>query len=207
MFFLWTIILLILLSILIITLSFKIEIENLEFIFPKTNQKSINNKCRVRLKIYVLKKIKIIDIDLKKINLKDEKFKNRIQKLEDRFEQNSLKLNFNISELLRNIDAQFEKMSLKIFVGIEDAAITAIFVGIISSAIGIFLRNKIEDTEVQKYQVIPVYQNINILKINFDGIFEFKMRNIIYIFKLLKKRSVEKNGRTSNRRSYAYGNE
>ena len=97
-------------------------------------------------------------------------------------------------------------MNLKIIVGTEDAAITAIAVGIISSLISIFFHNKIFDINKQKYEVLPIYENKSILKIEFDGIFTFKIANIIGMAKYLKRR-VNKNDRTSNRRAYAYSNE
>ena len=49
-------------------------------------------------------------------------------------------------------------------------------------------------------------QNKNILKIKFKGIFTFNIVNIMNMIKYIKRR-VDKNGRTSYRRSYAYSNE
>ena len=99
-------------------------------------------------------------------------------------------------------------MKLEIYVGLENSALTAIEFGAISGILGNILRNKIKDIKKQKFKVIPIYENKNFLKIDFDGIFEFNIANIIDILKLLlRKRRVEENGRTSNRRSYAYSNE
>ena len=189
------------LLLILMSINVKIEIENLKFIVPKINGRYTNKDSKILLKIYILKKIKIAEINLKKINLNNEKFKNKIQ---SQIKQE--KFNINAINFLKNNNYILEKMNLKIIVGTEDAAITAIAVGIISSLISIFFHNKIFDINKQKYEVLPIYENKSILKIEFDGIFTFKIANIIGMAKYLKRR-VDKNDRTSNRRAYAYSNE
>ena len=189
------------LLLILMSINVKIEIENLKFIVPKINGRYTNKDSKILLKIYILKKIKIAEINLKKINLNNEKFKNKIQ---SQIKQE--KFNINAINFLKNNNYILEKMNLKIIVGTEDAAITAIGVGIIASLISIFFHNKIYDLNKQKYVVLPVYENKSIVKIEFDGIFTFKIANIIGMAKYLKRR-VDKNDRTSNRRAYAYSNE
>ena len=189
------------LLLILMSINVKIEIENLKFIVPKINGRYTNKDSKILLKIYILKKIKIAEINLKKINLNNEKFKNKIQ---SQIKQE--KFNINAINFFKNNNYILEKMNLKIIVGTEDAAITAIAVGIISSLISIFFHNKIFDINKQKYEVLPIYENKSILKIEFDGIFTFKIANIIGIAKYLNRR-VDKNDRTSNRRAYAYSNE
>ena len=189
------------LLLILMSINVKIEIENLKVIVPKINGRYTNKESKILLKIYILKIIKIAEINLKKINLKNEKFKNKIQ---SQIKQE--KFNINAINFLKNNNYILEKMNLKIIVGTEDAAITAIGVGIIASLISIFFHNKIFDINKQKYEVLPIYENKSILKIEFDGIFTFKIANIIGMAKYLKRR-VDKNDRTSNRRAYAYSNE
>ena len=185
----------------LMSINVKIEIENLKFIVPKINGRYTNKDSKILLKIYILKNIKITEINLKKINLNNEKFKNKIQ---SQIKQE--KFNINAINFFKNNNYILEKMNLKIIVGTEDAAITAIGVGIIASLISIFFHNKIFDINKQKYEVLPIYENKSILKIEFDGIFTFEIANIIGMAKYLKRR-VDKNDRTSNRRAYAYSNE
>ena len=189
------------LLLILMSINVKIEIENLKFIVPKINGRYTNKDSKILLKIYILKKIKIAEINLKKINLNNEKFKNKIQ---SQIKQE--KFNINAINFFKNNNYILEKMNLKIIVGTEDAAITVIGVGIIASLISIFFHNKIFDINKQKYEVLPIYENKNIVKIEFDGIFTFKIANIIGMAKYLKRR-VDKNDRTSNRRAYAYSNE
>lgn len=190
-----------LLLLILMSINVKIQIKNLKIVMPKINGKYSNKESRIMLKVYILKRIKIAEINLKKLNLKNDKFKNKIQ---NQIKQE--KFNINAINFLKDNNYIIEKMSLKIIIGTEDAAITAIGVGIIASLISIFFHNKIYDLNKQKYVVLPIYENKNILKIEFDGIFTFKIANIIGIAKYLKRR-VDKNDRTSNRRSHAYSNE
>ena len=189
------------LLLILMSINVKIEIENLKFIAPKIKGKYTNKDSKILIKIYILKKIKIVEIELKKLNLKNEKFKNKIQ---NQIKQE--KFNINAINFFKNNNYILEKMNLKIIIGTEDAAITAIGVGTIASLISIIFHNKIDDLNKQKYVVLPIYENKNIVKIEFDGIFTFKIANIIGIAKYLKRR-VDKNDRTSNRRAYAYSNE
>ena len=189
------------LLLILISINVKIEIENLKFVAPKIKGRYTNKESRILIKIYILKKIKIAEINLKKLNLKNEKIKNKIQS-----QIKQKKFNFNTINFLNNTNYILEKMNLKIIIGTEDAAITAIGVGVIAALISIFFHNKIYDLNKQKYVVLPIYENKSIVKIEFDGIFTFKIANIIGMAKYLKRR-VDKNDRTSNRRAYAYSNE
>ena len=64
----------------VFSIDIKFEIENLKIKLPKFQKKVTNNDSKVSLKIYILKKIKIAEINLKKIDFKDEKVKNKIEK-------------------------------------------------------------------------------------------------------------------------------
>jgi len=201
------IIIIILINVLFFTTSIKLEIENLNLVFPKENKNMINKQSKILLKIYVLRKIKIGQIDLKKIDFKSDKFKNRIDKLKQKEFAKEIKKSItrNIFQAIKKLDMKIEKIDLNILIGTEDAAITAISIGIISTLISNII--KINDFEVQKYKIFPIYDGRNILKIELDSIFSTNITNIIYIFKLLFKRRVKENGRSSYRRSYAYSNE
>lgn len=189
------------------TFNIKIEIENLKINLPSINKQFINKQSKIKLKIYLLK-IKIKEIDLKNIKIDNEKVKNRLDKIKQKMNQKSkLKNNINVIKILREDNYKVEKLDLNIFVGTEDAAITAFGVGIISLLMGNILRTKITDTKKQKYKIIPIYQNKNVLKVNFDGIFSLNLTNIIDILRILRKGRVKEYDRTSNRRSYAYSNE
>ena len=184
------------------SINVKLEIKNLKIVLPKNQNKITNKNNKVSLKIYVLKKIKIAEINLKKIDLKSDKVKKRIQK---QFDEN--KLNLDTIKLLNKVNYIIEKLDLKVYIGTEDPSITAIGVGVGYTIVSNFIGGKTISNKNIDYKIFPIYQNKNIFKLELDSIITFKMENIIDIIKLLKKGRVDKNDRASNRRAYAYSNE
>lgn len=184
------------------SINVKLEIENLKISLPKNQGKITNKENKVFLKLYILKKIKIAEINLKKIDLKSDKVKTRLQK---QFDGN--KFNLDTMKLLNDVNYIIEKLNMKVYIGTEDAAITAISIGVGYILISNFIKGKILSYNNIKYEINPIYQNKNIFYFELDSIITLKMENIIDIIKLLKKGRVDKNGRTSNRRAYAYSNE
>lgn len=200
-FFIILAIILVLLN-LFFSINVKLEIKNFKIVLPKNQNKITNKNNKVSLKIYVLKKIKIAEIDLKKIDLKSDKVKKRIQK---QFDENKLKL--DTIKLLNKVNYIIEKLDLKVYIGTEDPSITAIGVGVGYIIVSNFIGGKTISNKNIDYKIFPIYQNKNIFKLELDSIITFKMENIIDIIKLLKKGRVDKNDRASNRRAYAYSNE
>ena len=180
------------------SINIKLEIENLKISFPKLKNKLTNNESKVSLKIYILKKIKIAEIDLKKVDLKNEKLKNQLK---------GTKFNLDMIEFLKNVKYIVEKLNFKCNIGFENAAMTAVTVGIIYIIIPNLLKHRIQNTENIEYKIKPLYNYRNILNIELDSIISIKMRNIIDIITFIKKGRVNENGRSSDRRSYAYSNE
>ena len=206
MFFLILIIVLSIIIFLIYTIKIKIVFKSFIFNLPKSNSKTIDKNSEVRLKLYVLKKIKVMDIDLKKVNLKKDKIDEQIDKLKNKFLKEDNNINLEFVKHLKELDIRLENVDSKILFGLEDAALTGILVGVVASVLGILLNSqKYKDV---KYKINPVYENRNILNINFQGIIVLNFRNIINVLSnFKKKRRVKKNDRTSNRRSYVYSNE
>ena len=77
---------------------------------------------------------------------------------------------------MQNVDIDVKKIDLYVQISTQDAALTAILVGIISSILGVILRKP-------KYQIIPIYSNKNSLKIKLDGIFSVYLMQYIYMRK------------------------
>ena len=206
MFFLILIIVLSIIIFLIYTIKIKIVFKSFIVNLPKSNSKTIDKNSEVRLKLYVLKKIKVMDIDLKKVNLKKDKIDEQIDKLKNKFLKEDNNINLEFVKHLKELDIRLENVDSKILFGLEDAALTGILVGVVASVLGILLNSqKYKDV---KYKINPVYENRNILNINFQGIIVLNFRNIINVLSnFKKKRRVKKNDRTSNRRTYVYSNE
>ena len=160
MFFLFILVVLLILGLITFTSKIGIEIENL-IIDTESNEK-VNKDSKIYVCLVVFGKFKLFKNDIKKINLDKMKLKNK-----------NIDLKIGFREILKNIKVQAEKVDLNIQIGTDNAAITAILVGVISSIIGIILRKP-------KYQVMPIYSNKNLLKIRLDGIFTIDLMQYIY---------------------------
>ena len=93
---------------------------------------------------------------------------------------------------------------MHIEIGTEDAALTAISVGIISSIIGILLKDKI--TPKDKFEIQPIYIQKNLINLKLNCIFTIDLMHYIYK-NILKERRKKNERESSNRRTYAYSNE
>ena len=109
----------------------------------------------------------------------------------------------------KNIKIDIREMDLKINIGTENAAVTALIVPVLSTIIAIFCSNKIKKiNNMQKFEIQPVYINKNLINILVSGIFEIRMIHIINTICTMKKEGKgDKNERTSNRRAYDYSYE
>lgn len=186
----------------------KLEINNVKFFLPKVQGNITNDDYGIRLKIYFYGIIKIFDKDITDIKIKGKKLKDKIRNAEINLEKDSLNLDLRLFKELKNLRVKLENLDLRIVIGTENAAVTAIIVGIVWGVLANLFKNKIRESSESNYFVEPVYMEKNLLKINLDGIFKFKMRNIIIMMiKIIMMRRVKKDGRTSDRRSYVYSNE
>lgn len=201
-----------LIMILIIS-TIRIKFKFVNFKFSSLGSKHLNNDYIVEITIYILRKIpilknKITKAKVKKI-IKNEKIKRTIKRQEMKIIQNRKDIDKDIINAIKNIKIPIEEMNLKIFLGTENATITAFIIPIISTFIAIFLSRKVEKcNNKQVFLITPIYTNQNLINIEFSGIFQIKMFHIINTILILKKkRKGDKNERTSNRRSYDYGYE
>lgn len=88
--------------------------------------------------------------------------------------------------------------------------LTSAIITALASIIGIGLARIIEiyNKEKYSYEIYPIYQNKNLIKLDLNCIIKVKMVHIIsIIYLIVKKRRVEKSERTSNRMSYDYSYE
>lgn len=209
MFFLFISILLgtIALLFILIALSFlEIHVQNLNFSADKINEKLIDEDFKLLVKLKFLNKITIFKLHLDKAKLQNDSMKENFNKIENKFIENRNKIDINPLELFENLKINLNSLNLQVLIGIEDASINAIFVGIASALISIGLGSIPRSENHYNWKVIPMYQNRNLLKINLDCIFSLKLIHIIYTIYVLMKKG-EKNGRTSNRRAYVCSNE
>lgn len=200
MFFLCIIIAIIILGTVLIKTTFiKIEIRNLEFNYPKKENKFFGNDFQINLAIYLFRKIRVLNFDFAKFKLEKD--------IKEKIIKNKKDADIRIIDVLKEINIEIEKIDIKANIGLEDAALTAIIIGIIYTVVSTYVNAKIGDNVKPNIQINPIY-NENIINAKFECIIKTKLIHIIYIIYILNKKGrVKKNGGASNRRSYAYSNE
>ena len=170
------IILIIIIGIAIHTSRIGIDIKNLIINTENPKGKKINEESKIYVYLLIFGKIKLFKKDVKKMkqpNLKLEKGKMDV----DIKILKNVELKINYKELLQNIDRDIKEIDLKAQIGTQDAALTAILVGIASTILGIIIKKP-------KYQVYPIYSNKNVLKIKIECIISIYLMQ--YIYKLIR---------------------
>lgn len=202
------IILILTITLLILLSTFHLEIINLEA--TNIKEKASNNTgYAIILSLYLCNKFKWIWI-----HLNDEKLRKAYSKMQlEKIDFKKLEQDFKWEDLkiIKKIKPKVSYFNLNASLGTQSPVVTSFLVAILSSIISIFLPHVIIDfkNENYKYNIVPIYQNRNLYKINFNCIIQVKMVHIInVIFIFLKKGRSDFNERTtSNRRSYGYSYE
>lgn len=139
-----------------------------------------------------------------------------ITKIKDKeWEQKNIKTVQNLGgfsflrEVQKLLKIRLRKLHLKATIGIEDAVLTSLLVGILGAILSILLpKVAIPGKEKNYYYEIQPNFHKNMYKIDLDCIISVKMVHIIsVIYMVFKKKGEKKHERTSNRRSYEYGYE
>ena len=153
-------------------------------------------------------KIKWISVNLNDKKIKKIQNKMNMQKIDFK----KLKGNFKPDDikLLKEIKVKIAYLELLARIGVNDVVATSFIIFAITMIISLLLPHVIEEYKDKKYnyKILPLYLNRNAYEIKLDCIIEVKMVhiiNIVYVF--LKKRRVDRNERTSNRRPYGYSYE
>lgn len=200
-FVLLAVIILFSLTILILVLS------NIKLEVKKFNISNLNEKLKIKfiigLSIYVLGKIKIFEVRLDNIKfsklLKSGKI--NIQKMKLNKDANKL-----IKKVIEHSNITFEKVELNGYFSTEIPILTSAIYAIIESVLPIIVAKKIEGRYINKIKFLNISKNV--INLNANCIINAKIVNIINTLYLLKKKGGnEKNGKSSNRKSYAYCNE
>ena len=175
----------------------EIQIKNLDI--STEREEIINKNIEPYLGIIIFNKIQIFKVNLKKIKTKKINLGEVVERVKN-LQQKKGKQEWlsEVIKSLKHFKIEIVKADLKVELGTEDAALTAISVGAIGSILGIILKK-------QKFEIFPLYQDKNILNIKLDCIFRLNL--IHYIYKTILKGRDENERKSSNRRSYAYSNE
>lgn len=170
MFFLFILVIFTILIIAIHTSKIGIDIKNL--IIDTDAEEKINEDGKIYVYLLLFNKIKLFRKNVRNIPMKDVKFETSDFDIKI-FKNKDIKINY--LELIQNINIDIKNIDLNVNIGTEDAGITAILVGILAGILGIIIKKP-------KYQILPIYTNRNLLKINLNGIFTIYLMHYIYKF-------------------------
>ena len=170
MFFLFILVIFTILIIAIHTSKIGIDIKNL--IIDTDAEEKINEDGKIYVYLLLFNKIKLFRKNVRNIPMKDVKFETSDFDIKI-FKNKDIKINY--LELIQNINIDIKNIDLNVNIGTEDAGITAILVGILAGILGIIIKKP-------KYQILPIYANGNLLKINLNGIFTIYLMHYIYKF-------------------------
>lgn len=178
MFFLFILVIFTILIIAIHTSKIGIDIKNL--IIDTDAEEKINEDGKIYVYLLLFNKIKLFRKNVRNIPMKDVKFETSDFDIKI-FKNKDIKINY--LELIQNINIDIKNIDLNVNIGTEDAGVTAILVGIFAGILGIIIKKP-------KYQILPIYANRNLLKINLNGIFTIYL--IHYIYKFIKNNIKER---------------
>lgn len=170
----------------ILLLSFEIKIKNLDFMIENINKKHVNDNFIFTLYLKLFR-IPVLKVDVTKATFRKNKVKIEINKMKQNIRQKEKKLDFKMIAQLKKLKINFKSLNFMVNIGTEDAAVTALTTGVLATSIGIALRSILNLNKDNYFKVIPIYQNKNLLKIDFNCMFEIKLINIIYTILALKK--------------------
>lgn len=201
--------------------NLEIEINRLWFDSNREYKKLEDYLIYVRLRLFG----KITWLRIKLDNAKIQKIRNsRILKhkifkkfnITKNIKENILKNKKDIFKIeniryIKQLDIKIDKLNLYIDLCTADSIFTAFSVAILASAISMILARNMKkyDNNKYNYMITPIYKNKPSLKVKLSCIINIKIVHIINVIYMLinKKRSVEYDERTSDRRAYVCSND
>ena len=150
----------------------------------------------IKLGLYIGKKIKIFEVCMNKEKLLKNKYILNIKKKNEIKKDIEIINNDDIKNAIKKVKLNIERFNLKLNIGTEDAKLTAILFGVISTIWGvlvplIYYSKNIKSLDEFEYELTPNFSNKNILKLEFTGQLSIRLLhiiNILYIsFKANKK--------------------
>ena len=200
----------------VLVLFFFVSVILFGFIFSKVrfclNKLEIDNtqkdmqtirKLDIRIKIYWFGLIKLICIKFDERILKKFTFEDFIN---NKMNEKVVK-NVSIKDI-KTLKLKLEELKFYSSIGTEDVIITSILIFIISNVITYIVSKNIAKNSTKKYSyaINPCYKNKNIFIFDISCIISMKTVHIINMLVRFVKRSVYKDGRTSNRKlnDYSY---
>lgn len=171
----------------------------------KVDFRYINKNCKLVIKLYILRKIRYLKIELDKKQLKNifnkvkvKMFNNNIK----RIEKDIYKDRRTIKNIIKRLKINLEYLNLDLKLGTEFMLLTSVIIITISTIFPMIANMFIKkfDSKKYNYKFIPIY-NKNEIKLHLHCIINVKMVHIIsVIISIIFKKGVFKSVRTSNTR-------
>ncbi len=210
------------LSFLLLCLS-SLEIEINDFHFDSENKKHHKlDKYLIYIRLKLFNKMTWFKIKIDKEKIRElensrffkSKIFNRINKCKDLWDiilknRKEIFKEKNIN-FIKELNININKLNLNMGLCTSNSIFTSFAVAVIASVISLILANNIKkyDRTKYNYSITPIYKDELGLKIKLDCIINVKIVHIInVIYMLVKKRRVEYDERTSNRRAYVCSND
>lgn len=181
----------------------EVEIKNLDISTQREKPNIINDNYEIIVSLAIFNKWKIIKLKIRKDKIKEIRKSKIIKRLDTKFLKNK-KVQKGITKRIKELQIEIKKIEMYIEIGTEDAALTAISVGVVSSIIGILLKDQI--TMNDKFEIQPIYMQKNLINLKLNCIFRIDLMHYIYK-NIFKERGKKNERKPSNRRAYAYSNE
>lgn len=197
-FFIVCLIVLLIIGFLIFFIEVKIEAKDLEIKIKDKNFK-MNENGKITIRFTILNKIDLFKFTTNINRFKLPESKNKYDKIKNHIVKNN---SIKIKDIQKKLKVKYEIINLNIEIGEENAAITAILTGVVSSVVSIIIGKYFSDIKEINWNVHPIY-NMNILKLSLNGIISVKVLHIINIIFMMRKDD-DKNARTSNRKNLKY---
>lgn len=192
---------------LILLSTFHIEIQNLSL--TNMREEKLEKNYAIILSLYLGNKIKWISIHLNDKKLRKAYSKIQLEKID--FKKLEKDFKWEDFKKIKKLQPKISRLKLDMQLGLGSPVATAFAVTGISSIISILMTYVAtsKKKECYEYLIVPIYQNQNLYKIQFDCIIQVKMVHIINVISsFLKKGRSDLNERTtSNRRPYGYSYE
>lgn len=170
----------------ILTSRIKIELENIDFFTSR--KKKVKEGYKLKVSIFIFNILKVVNIDLAKIDISKIKNNKKVQKINQKMKEKGPKADIKIlNKILKTIqknDIKIENLNLKLEIGTEDAAVTSFIIAGISGILGILLKSNINHKN--KFEVLPIYTNQNLIRLNLDGKFTINLGK--FVRKIIKEK-------------------
>ena len=122
----------------------------------------------------------------------------------NKFKKNN-SINKDIIKSIKRDDITIEYFKIDGYFGTSEAVLSSWIYGIINAIIPILIARKLNGNYINNIEFLNTTENK--ININLNCIISIKMVNIINILHYLKKKGGKDNGKSSDRRTYAYSNE